>query len=84
MQHTVLVVDDEPAIREMLTDALSREPYEVLCAGSAEEALAVLAEEPVDVVISDEVMPGMSGSEMPSQWKNPGPGPARLLWIKIK
>ena len=63
MQHTVLVVDDEPAIREMLTDALAREPYEVLCAGSAEEALTVLAAEPVDVVISDEVMPGMSGSE---------------------
>ena len=46
---TVLVVDDEPAIREMLTDALARKPYEVLCAGSAEEALTVLAAEPVDV-----------------------------------
>jgi two-component system probable response regulator PhcQ len=63
MQHTVLVVDDEPDIRDMLTRALSREPYEVLCADSAEEALGIIAQESVDVVLSDEKMPGMSGTE---------------------
>ena len=63
MQHVIMIVDDEPPVRELLTDAFSHEPWEVLCAGTAEEALDILAREPVDVVVSDEKMPGMSGSE---------------------
>ncbi len=42
---------------------LHREPFEILSAGSANEALQILAREPIDLVISDEMMPGMSGSE---------------------
>ncbi len=64
MQHTILIVDDEPSARELLTNVFSREPYDVLCADSAEEALGILVQEPVDVVLTDEVMPGMSGSEL--------------------
>ena len=42
---------------------LSRESYTVHCAESAKEALKILSQEPIDVVISDEVMPGMTGTE---------------------
>ena len=63
MSRKVLFVDDEPLVTESLKRALRREPYEVLSANSAKEALGVLARQPVDVVISDEKMPGMQGSE---------------------
>lgn len=63
MRYAILIVDDEPTITQVLTDALSREPYVVLTASSAEDALHVLARNRVDVVISDEKMLGMSGSE---------------------
>ena len=79
MQHTVLVVDDEPVIREMLTEALTREPYEILCAGSAEEALAILSQEPVDVVLSDEKMPGMDGSEFLAIVRQQYPDTIRMI-----
>jgi two-component system probable response regulator PhcQ len=64
MGHTVLIVDDERRVTEALNRALRREPYKVLTAGSAKEAFAVLAREEVDVVVSDERMPMMSGSEL--------------------
>ena len=79
MQHIILVVDDEPPIRELLKDALSREPYDVLCAGSAEEALAVLEREPVDVIISDEKMPGMLGSEFLAVARQKYPNTIRMI-----
>ena len=63
MKHSILIVDDEPTIRKLLVDAFSREPYEIHSADSAKEGLAILERTRVDVVISDEIMPGMSGSE---------------------
>jgi two-component system probable response regulator PhcQ len=60
---TILLVDDEPHVSEALKRALRREPYEFLTATSAADAQEVLAARHVDVVISDEQMPGMSGSE---------------------
>jgi two-component system probable response regulator PhcQ len=63
MPHKVLFVDDEPHVTDSLRRALRKEPYDVLSAHSADEALRVLARESVDVVVSDEKMPGMPGSE---------------------
>ncbi|RJR48418.1 MAG: response regulator [Desulfobacteraceae bacterium] len=63
MNHKILVVDDELSFVALLKEALSREPYQVLGSSSALEALELLASRPVDVVISDEKMPGMTGSE---------------------
>lgn len=63
MPPTVLFVDDEPHVTQALKRALHKEPYAILCAASAEEALDLMARQPVDVVISDELMPGMVGSE---------------------
>ena len=59
----ILCVDDEPAVLEGLRLALRPYPFEILTAASAIRGLEILAATPVDVVVSDEQMPGMSGSE---------------------
>ena len=58
----ILLVDDEPNVTEALKRALRREPYEILTATSGAAAQEILGRHHVDVVISDEQMPGMSGS----------------------
>jgi DNA-binding NtrC family response regulator len=60
---TVLFVDDEVAILELVRRSLSKESYVVLTADSAATALDILANTPVDIVVSDEYMPGMPGSK---------------------
>jgi DNA-binding NtrC family response regulator len=62
--QTVLVVDDEIAIRETLDQILGYEGYRVLTAASGPEALATLAERPADAVLLDVKMPGMDGFEV--------------------
>ena len=79
MQHNVLIVDDEPTITDMLRDVLSREPYGILTADSAEKAFPILAREQVDVVISDEIMPGMSGSEFLALVRQKYPDTIRMI-----
>ena len=59
----VLVADDEPEIRNVLTDLLGA-ACECVSVGSAEEALEVLGARRFDLVVSDIMMPGMSGLEM--------------------
>lgn len=59
----ILIVDDEVEITEILADLLSAD-YECVRAGSAEQALAQLADNQFQLVISDITMPGMSGLEM--------------------
>jgi response regulator RpfG family c-di-GMP phosphodiesterase len=59
----VLFVDDHPRILDGFKDALRREEYEIVTAESAAAALELLAKAPVDVVVSDECMPRMSGSD---------------------
>ena len=62
---TVLLVEDEPMVRSVAERALTRHGYTVITADNGEDALAVLAKnEPVDLLISDVVMPGMDGPTM--------------------
>jgi PAS domain S-box-containing protein len=61
---TVLVVDDEEAVRAMLAVALSRRGYATVTAASGAEALQALEAAPADAVISDQTMPGLSGLEL--------------------
>ena len=63
MQPTILIVDDQPLVLGVLRDILSRGPYRVIGVRSAEEGLDLMINESIDVVISDERMPGMQGSE---------------------
>ena len=79
MGHSVLVVDDQPVIRDMLRKALARYKYSVHCAGSAQEALGILSSQKVDVVISDEVMPGMQGTEFLTLVKDKFPDTVRII-----
>jgi len=60
----VLIVDDEVNIRRVLAAMLKREGYEATTAADGEQALAVLAKTPVDVVVTDLVMPRMGGMEL--------------------
>ena len=63
MAH-VLIVDDEPNIRRVLAAMLKREGYETTAAADGEQALAVLHRTPVDVVVTDLVMPRIGGLEL--------------------
>lgn len=59
----VLLVDDEPLVADALKRVLHKESYEVISAGSAAEALEILSNQSFDIVVSDEMMPGMLGSD---------------------
>src|SRR3954451_7544202 len=61
---TVLVVDDEPAIVDSLQKILERESLRVLTAGSGGEALELIRRQPVSVLVTDLMMPGMSGMDL--------------------
>jgi two-component system, probable response regulator PhcQ len=79
MAPRVLLVDDEPSVTEALKRQLRREPYEVLCAASADQAMQVLRNESIDVVVSDERMPGMAGSELLSVVRRHFPDTVRMV-----
>ncbi|RJP17307.1 MAG: sigma-54-dependent Fis family transcriptional regulator [Deltaproteobacteria bacterium] len=64
MKARILVVDDERAIRDLLTEALRDAGYEVLSAGGGEEATAILREENIQIAVCDIRMPGMDGLEL--------------------
>ena len=69
----VLVVDDERAMREVLEMRLAGWGYAVDLAGDAEDALAIIRRRPPDVVLSDVVMPGLSGIELLERFKADDP-----------
>ena len=79
MQPRILVVDDDPLVLGVLKEILSRGPYTVLGAPSAEEALDLMGAETVDVVISDERMPGMQGSEFLAVVRQRHPDTMRII-----
>ncbi len=60
----VLVVDDELLIRDLLYDFFSSRDYEIILAESGHKALDILANEHIDVVLTDLKMPDMDGLEM--------------------
>jgi two-component system nitrogen regulation response regulator NtrX len=72
--QTVLVVDDEVAIRETVAQILSYEGYRTTAAASGPDALARLAEAPVDAMLLDVKMPGMDGFEVLARVRADFPG----------
>jgi DNA-binding NtrC family response regulator len=64
MTKTVLIVDDDVSIREMLVKLFSREQYTVLTAEGAREALRALKEHQVPVMFLDLNLPGMNGTDL--------------------
>ena len=75
----VLFVDDEPGVTAAFRTLLRRAPYEVLVANSARDALGMLSETHVDVVISDMDMPDMSGSEFLARVRTEHPRTTRVV-----
>jgi len=67
LEQTVLLVDDDAHLLMSLRRALRAEPYALLLASSPTEALGILASRPIDVLITDHRMPGMSGVEFLSR-----------------
>jgi DNA-binding NtrC family response regulator len=62
--RTILVVDDEPPVCHALQRTLTDSGYEVLTAADGEEAIKVLESNPVQLLICDHNMPGMSGIDL--------------------
>ena len=63
MRNTILIVDDEKSICQSLGSILIDEGYEILSAGSGEEALKIIEEEPPNLVLLDIWLPGIDGLE---------------------
>ncbi|MEK6943636.1 MAG: response regulator [Nanoarchaeota archaeon] len=59
----IMVVDDEPSLRELITAIFSSEGFEVIDAASGQECLDKLKTEKPDLILMDMMMPGMSGRE---------------------
>jgi putative two-component system response regulator len=60
----ILVIDDEPIVRMLVAEILETAGHDVVVAESAEQALAIFEEEELELVVSDVVMPGLSGLEL--------------------
>ena len=75
---TIMFVDDEARVLKSMR-AMFRRDYRVLLANSGEEALGLLAENAVDVVVSDQRMPHMTGVEVLSKIKQRSPDTVRIL-----
>jgi CheY-like chemotaxis protein len=74
----VLLVEDEGAVRELLSSALERNGFDVVTAGSAEEALT-LASPAFQILLSDISLPGMSGVQLARQLRRSLPSLRVLL-----
>jgi len=79
MAPVLLIVDDEVRVLSALRRALRKEGYEILLASTYQEALKLLAEHPVDGVLSDHKMPGMSGVQLLREAARLRPAAARFL-----
>jgi len=75
----LLVVDDEVRILSALRRSLRREGYEILTADTAREALELLDAHPIDAILCDQRMPGMSGAELLARAAERRPNAARIL-----
>src|SRR5271157_2375041 len=75
---TVLVIDDERRSLESLRRVLSVE-FEVLCAGSAQEAAAILAGDLVQVILCDQRMPEQNGVDFLKRVRDQWPDPVRII-----
>ena len=78
-QPTLLLVDDEENILNAITRMLRRDGYRILTATGAEDALDILGRNDVQVVISDQRMPGISGTELLSKVKEMYPDTVRIV-----
>ena len=79
MERTLLLVDDEENITSSLNRMLRRDGYRILRASSGREGLEVLAQNPVGVIVSDQRMPEMTGTEFLSKVRERYPDTIRIV-----
>jgi DNA-binding response OmpR family regulator len=79
MAPTILVVDDEPTIVEIVSLYLTREGYRVLTAGDGESALTIAREQHPDLIVLDIMLPKRSGLEITAALRAENPVPILLL-----
>lgn len=79
MTATLLLIDDEDNILRSLKRLFRREPFRVITARSGPEALELIQHEDVSVILSDQRMPGMTGSDVLKQVKSTHPNTIRLI-----
>ena len=79
MDNAVLLVDDEANILNALARLFLDRDVRVLRAGNGEEALGIVRREPVAVIVSDNLMPGMRGVELLSRVRDLSPDTVRVL-----
>ena len=77
--YRILFVDDEPNVLKALQRAFRQENYQVVTAGNGEEALALLSKEPCQLMVTDYMMPGMSGAELLKRVKEKFPDTLRIM-----
>ena len=70
---TILFVEDDPHIRDILPEILPEREFNSIVATDAEEALRILAEEHVDLVLTDVVIPGLDGIGLVTEVKRAHP-----------
>jgi two-component system, probable response regulator PhcQ len=75
----LLLVDDEPNLTSALVRSLDRSQFEIFTADSAQKGLMILAGNEIDVVVSDERMPGMTGSQFLSEVRKKWPNTIRMI-----
>ncbi len=78
-KKSLLIVDDEENVRHAVARALRGEGYELRFAGSGMEALTLLRLEPADMVLSDHMMPEMTGLELMRQVAKEFPNTLRII-----
>ena len=69
MHKRILIVDDEPAIRDMVAFALRKGDFEPVHAGDAREAQTAIADRVPDLILLDWMLPGTSGLELARRWR---------------
>ena len=82
MPGRILVIDDEPQITRVLRAALSAQGYDVRTANDPEEGLRVFRDWAPDLVITDLMMPGMSGVEVCRAIRSRGSTPVLVLSVR--
>ena len=75
----LLLVDDEPNLTSALVRSLDRTQFEIFTADSAQQGLMILAGNDIDVVVSDERMPGMTGSQFLTEVRKQWPNTIRMI-----
>ena len=80
IMSSILVVDDSPMLREMISGLLNKTGLSISVAKDGKEAMEKIAAEPPDLVVLDVVMPNMNGYEL-CRWVKNNPGTEHVLVI---